>query len=350
MTRPRTAEAAVLEKVGEPLKIFEIDLPPLKEGQVLVKILCSGVCRSQLMEVSGGRGEDKWLPHLLGHEGSGEVLEVGQGVTKVQPGSEVILSWIKSSGIEAKPAIYEIGSRKINSGPITTFSNYSIVSENRLIPKPVAIPHQHAMLFGCALTTGMGMVINEGKPRKEDIVAIVGLGGIGLAALLATSSLGVEKIICIDQSSDKLNLAKQLGADVVIDATKVDPQGEIFKATSGCGVDVCFESAGSVQTIELGFDIIKKGGGALFFASHPNDDKKISISPHDLISGKNIKGSWGGASKPDRDVPRFSNLLRSSAPDLDLLIPLTYKLSEVNEALETIRTGTAFRPLIEMTH
>lgn len=126
-------KAAVLEKLGSPLRIVELEHEPLKTGQVLVKVFYSGVCRSQLMEVKGGRGENKWLPHLLGHEGSGVVVSVGSGVSKVKPGDEVILTWIKSSGIEAVGAIYQGAEGSVNSGAVTTFSNYTVVSENRLV-------------------------------------------------------------------------------------------------------------------------------------------------------------------------------------------------------------------------
>ena len=153
----KNIKAAVLFEIGKPLQIREITSNPLKKGQVLIKILYSGICRSQLMEVQGLRGDDKWLPHLLGHEGSGIVEAIGEGVTKVKPGDEVILTWIKSSGLEADYAIYNYKDSVINSGAVTTFSNYSIVSENRVVKKPVNIPFDLAILFGCALPTGAGI-------------------------------------------------------------------------------------------------------------------------------------------------------------------------------------------------
>ena len=168
--------AAVLEELGKPLSIKSIDTPPLLRGQVLVKVLYSGVCRSQLMEAKGKRGADNWLPHLLGHEGSGIVQEIGEGITKIKAGDEVILGWVKGDGLEASGAKYTCGDQIINSGCVTTFSNYSIVSENRLVKKPISLPFDIAVLFGCALPTGAGMVLNELKPSIDLSTIILGLG------------------------------------------------------------------------------------------------------------------------------------------------------------------------------
>ena len=135
---PKHFDAAVLVRTAEPLKFYRVEFPDLKFGQVLVKINYSGVCRSQLMEIDGNRGEDKWLPHMLGHEGSGEIIAVGDGVKKVKIGEEVILTWIKGEGVEAdRPQSYSSNGIKINAGHVTTFSNYSVVSENRVAKKPL---------------------------------------------------------------------------------------------------------------------------------------------------------------------------------------------------------------------
>ena len=176
----KTAYAAILEEIGQPLVVKNITLPSLRYGQVLVKVLFSGVCRSQLMELSGGRGKDPWLPHLLGHEGSGIVIAVGDGVTKVKPSDEVILGWVKADGLDAPGAKYMHGDQVINSGRVTTFCNYTVVSESRLVVKPASLPFDTAVLFGCALLTGAGMVLNELRPSVDQSVLVLGLGGIGL--------------------------------------------------------------------------------------------------------------------------------------------------------------------------
>ena len=204
--------AAVLEELGQPLQIKLIDTAPLLPGQVLIKVLFSGVCRSQLMEVKGKRGVDSWLPHLLGHEGSGIVQEIGEGVTKIKVGDEVILGWVKGGGLEAPGAKYKYGDQIINSGQVTTFSNFSIVSENRLVKKPISLPFDIAVLYGCALPTGAGMVLNELKPSVDLSTIILGLGGIGLSALMALKALNVKMIIAVDISDEKLKKKKKLGA------------------------------------------------------------------------------------------------------------------------------------------
>lgn len=343
------ARAAILEKLGEPLIVRDIEIPPLLPGQVLVKVFYSGVCRSQLMEVKGARGEDVWLPHLLGHEGSGEVLNVGEGCTKVQPGDEVVLGWLKGDGLDAVGAKYLLNGRVINSGKVTTFSNYTIVSESRLVKKPIGLSRDVAILFGCALPTGAGMVLNELKPATGNIIAVLGLGGIGLSALMALKVFHCKQIIAIDKSDDKLALAKAYGATHVINPLRNSVVDEVKNLTS-TGVDICIESAGTVSSIELGFSLIRKGGGRLLFASHPSEGEPIRLAPHDLISGKQIAGSWGGGSMPDVDVPRMFKIFHDSSVPLERLITKRYRLEQINEALGDLEAGTVFRPLIVMEH
>lgn len=341
--------AAILEKISLPLVIRDIELPDLIVGQVLVKVLFSGVCRSQVMEMRGGRGEDAWLPHLLGHEGSGIVVAVGEGVTKVKPGDEVILGWVKGEGLDAPGAKYRHGNQIINSGRVTTFSNYTIVSESRLVKKPEGLPFDVAVLFGCALPTGAGMVLNELKPCVDDSVVVLGLGGIGLAALMAIKALGVKTIIALDIADEKLALAKQLGATHPFNSSSEDVLKEVLQLTNG-GADMCVESGGKVSTIELGFSLVRKGGGKLLFASHPPEGEMIHLAPHDLISGKQIAGSWGGATCPDQDIPRMYNLFKNAEIPLDSLFTKRYSLEQINEALDDLEAGRVFRPLIVMNH
>ena len=290
-------KAAVLFELNKPLEIRTLKRRPLESGQVFVKILYSGVCRSQLMEVSGLRGVDRWLPHLLGHEGSGVVEDVGPDVKKFKKGDEVILSWIKGNGIEAKGAIYDSDDVVINSGKVTTFSNYSVVSENRLTKKPKNLDFDTAILFGCALPTGAGMVINELDVNLESSVVVIGLGGIGLSSIAMLLSLKIKNIIAIDISAKKLDLVKSWGVNHTIDASKPNIQ-ELVQEIFPDGAEYCIESAGRVSTIELGFSLVNRNKGKLLFASHPPEGEKIRLSPHELISGKSISGSWGGAIDP----------------------------------------------------
>ena len=343
------SKAAILQEIGSQLVIKTIEIPQLIYGQVLVKVLFSGVCRSQLMEVQGSRGTDNWLPHLLGHEGSGIVLDVGEGVTKVKIGDEVILGWLKSSGLSAPGAKYLCGHQVINSGQVTTFSNYTVVSENRLIIKPLGLPFDTAVLFGCALPTGAGMVLNEIKPQSDQSVIVLGLGGVGMAALFALKATGVKLIIAIDISNQKLALAKKLGATHIFNATQDGFHQAIMDITDG-GAQLCIESGGQIETIEMGFSLIRKNGGSLLFASHPPGGEMIRLSPHELISGKKIAGSWGGATIPERDIPIMYDLFKTANMDLSELLTKRYPLEQINDALNDLATGKVFRPLIAMQH
>ena len=311
-----------------------------------MKIFYSGVCRSQLMEARGGRGHDNWLPHLLGHEASGEVIEVGYGVTKVILGDNVILGWIKGDGIDAEGAKYIYKNQIVNSGKVTTFSNYTIVSENRLVKIPDRIPLDIAVLFGCALLTGAGTVLNELKPNSEMSVVVIGLGGIGLSALMALKYLNCKKIIAIDVSDEKLELAKLFGATHIYNSKDVNLYNKIKDLTIN-GADACIESAGKTKTIELGFALICKTG-KLIFASHPPEGELINIAPHELITGKQIFGSWGGCSNPDIDIPKLAEIYIKGKLPLEKMISKRYKLEEINAALNDLENGKVFRPIIEM--
>ena len=342
-------KAAVLYELNKPLVVEEIYMEELLLGQVLVKIFYSGICRSQLMESKGLRGNDPWLPHLLGHEASGEVISIGDGVTKVKIGDKVILGWIKGDGIEADPAKYTNStSQKINSGRVTTFSNYSVVSENRIVKLDERVPLDVAVLFGCALPTGAGIVFNELMPLENESIAVIGLGGIGLSALMALKEFKPKVLIAIDISDEKLKMAKEFGATHLINSKTQNPTIEINKIIPN-GVDACVESGGQIETIELGVSIIKKTG-RMYFASHPEQGKFIKIDPFDLISGKKINGSWGGGCKPDIDIPRLTNSYINGTFPLNKLVTKRYSLDQINIALSDLEEGLVFRPLIEMEH
>jgi S-(hydroxymethyl)glutathione dehydrogenase/alcohol dehydrogenase len=336
-------KAAILEKLCKPLVVRKLNTRELQRGQVLVKILYSGVCRSQLMEINGKRGEDKWLPHLLGHEGSGVVLKVGEDVSKFKEGDEVIITWLKSSGIDAPGAVYDGDGFIVNSGKATTFSNYSVISENRLIHKPSTLGFDVAVLFGCALPTGAGMVINQMNLTADSKVAVIGLGGVGFSAVAALMAIGVKEIIVIDNSEDKLLHAKKMGIKKAI-------RYDHFNKRE-CNFDFCFESAGSIESIEFGYSLIKKSGGKLVFASHPPQGEKIRIDPHELISGKEIIGTWGGnGSNPDLDTVKFHEVFKKSNFNLKSILSRPYKLDNINKAFEDLESGVVIRPLIVMEH
>lgn len=343
-------KAAVLLKNKNTLSILDdLQIPRLKKGQVLVKLSYSGVCHSQLMEVRGLRGIDKFLPHLLGHEGSGVVIKTGPQVKKVKKGDFVILGWIKGNGYDAGGCVFS--SKKlncnINAGPVTTFSEFSVVSENRVTIKPDKLPLDISVLFGCALLTGSGMIINDIKPAKGSNIAIFGLGGIGMSALIALNLFNCKKIIAIDVSEAKLKLAKSLGATHTINSNIQDPVDLIKnKICKKEGLKYSVEASGKVNVIEQAFEAIMSNGGECYFASHPEYGKKISLDPHQLISGKKIFGSWGGGSFPDKDIPVLAKLYLNGKLPLEKLLGKKYTLEMINEALNDLEKKEIGRPLI----
>jgi len=339
-------KAAILRNTNQPLELSDIEFAPLQKGQVLVKLAYSGVCHSQVMESRGKRGKDKWLPHLLGHEGTGCVVEIGESVTKVKKGDNVILGWIKSSGIEAEPASYTYKNEKINSGNVTTFNEYSIVSENRIVKLPKGIPMDVGVLFGCAIPTGAGIVMNEVVPKENSAIAIFGLGGIGLSALMATKLFNCKTIIAIDIEDSKLNLAKEFGATHIINSSKEKVLDQIREITGNQELDYSIECSGIAKVIETAFKSVKNSGGLCIFASHPQNGDQISIDPYDLICGKQIKGSWGGSSNPDVDIPKFASLYLDGKLPLEKLITRQYTLDQINDALDDLENRKVLRPII----
>lgn len=341
-------KAAVLYQIGKPLVVERhIKVPELCSGQVLVRVAYSGVCHSQLMEVSGKRGEDRYLPHLLGHEGSGFVVKIGPKVTKVKQDDKVVLTWIKGEGINCQGAKYKKGNLAINSGAVTTFNEFTVVSENRCVKLPDGIPMDVASLFGCAVPTGAGMITNIIRPSKSNSIAIFGAGGIGLSVLMVAKLYECSIIIVVDIKEEKLKLAEELGATHTINSIVEDPVEKIFQITKGVGVDFSVEAAGLVSTIELAFSSVRKNGGLCTFASHPSFGEKIKIDPFDLICGKQILGSWGGGSKPDRDIPRFAQLYKDGKLPLEKLISHRYSLEQINQALEDLKNRRVVRALIK---
>ncbi len=342
-------KAAVLFNTGEPLEIINgIQMPELTRGQVQVKLLYSGLCHSQLLEVQGGRGEDKYLPHLLGHEGVGIVESIGEGVTKVSPGDKVVIGWIKGDGLDAPGGKYPHEDYLINSGSATTLCEKTIVAENRLVTLPDDFPEKLAVLLGCALPTGLGLVFNELQPMPNSTLAVFGLGGIGMSALIAAKLGHPRMLIAVDVTVEKLAMAKKLGATHTINALVQDPVAAIQALTEGQGVEYSIEASGQTRTIEQAFESVKDGGGQCIFASHPRDDEKISLEPHAFHRGKSIRGSWGGASKPDVDIPKFIALYNEGKLELDDLITRTYTLEDVNTALDDLHNKKIIRALIEI--
>lgn len=346
--------AAVLATINQALQIQELVIPPLKAGQVLVEIAYSGICHSQLNEIHGLKGEDRFLPHTLGHEGSGIVLEAGPDVTKVKPGDHVILTWIKGLGRDVPSTQYtQPDGTTVNSGAISTFMTRTVISENRLVPIAKEMPLKEAALLGCAVPTGAGIVKNTAKAEPGQSVAVFGLGGIGLSTVLMAGQLNAGSedpalIIAVDVIGDKLTLAQAMGATQTIDANSGDVLETVMELTSGKGVDYAIEAAGLRQTMELAFRCVRANGGLCILAGNLPQGETISINPFDLICGKRIVGTWGGETDPDRDIPAYVDSFLAHEMKLTSLIAQSYSLSQINEAIKDMEAGQVGRCLIEM--
>ena len=340
--------AALLVQTGAPLVLAEIDIPALKPGQALVEIAYSGACGTQVMEWRGDKGEDKWVPHCLGHEGTGTVLETGSAVTKMKAGDRVVLSWIKGSGIEAGGAVYAWGEKKVNAGGVTTFQRHAVVSENRLTLLPAELPMDLAVLLGCAAPTGMGAVYNVLKAQPGDAVAVFGTGGVGLHAVMAAALVGAMPVIAIDPNPTRRALAPLYGATHVIDPGAADVLTEIKKIIPQ-GVDIAVESSGVPAAMEMAVNATRQQGGRAVVIGNARHGSVLSLSPSVFNQGKSLMGTWGGDSVPDRDYGRYARLLGSGRFPVRNLLSKPYALEQADQALQDLASGKIGRPLIDMS-
>ena len=337
---PKTTEAAILVALKQPLVVDKIMLPSeLAPGQVLVELFYSGICGSQIGEINGVKGYDNFLPHLLGHEGVGRVLQAGPGVRHVKDDDYVILHWRKSNGIEAVPPHYQWQGRKLNAGWVTSFNKHAVISENRLTPVAENINLQVASLFGCAITTGFGVIVNDANVKIGETVVIYGAGGVGLNMVQAAKLSGACPVIAVDLFDDKLKLARDLGATHVINGRTGNAFEEISTIVGQEGADVFIDNTGVPEIIENGYRMIADDG-RLVLVGVPHHDKNITIHSLPIHFGKNIIGSHGGDARPQRDIPRYLKLYEQNYIELDHLISQSFKLDQINDAIAAVRDGT----------
>lgn len=346
---PAQFSMAVLNSLGEPLTVFEVSKPShLEVGQVLVRLIKSGACASQLHEIDGRKGPDRYLPHTLGHEGVGEVVKLGPGVSKVSKGDRVILHWRIGSGINASPARYESEIGVISAGPVTTFSEFSVVSENRVTKLPEGVGLDLAPLFGCSLTTGFGSVVHEARVSPGESAAVIGFGGVGIAILKSLQLVSAGPIVVFDVDEDKIELALAMGADF---AQCVDPleQGLSERTISLLAKkpDVVFEVTGHRHLIEQAYAMVDDSGRTVLVGV-PHGSNPASLPTLPLHLGKRLIGSHGGSSNPDQDIPRLASLVRSKNLVLGDIPLSTFPLSRINVALDSMRAGSVGRAVISM--
>lgn len=333
-------KAAVLAAQNTPLDVEEIEAPELRCGQVLVKVHCASICGAQIGEITGAAGPDKYLPHLLGHEGGGVVVECGPGVMYVKTGDRVVMHWRVGVGIEAPFPRYKRRVGYVGAGKVTTFSEYAIVSENRLTTIAPDIPLDIAAFMGCAVTTGLGIINNEAWLKIGQSIAVIGCGGVGLNVIQGAAMVSANPIIGIDIYDEKLDKARFFGMSFAINLKRDSMPSQHF--------DVVVECTGVPEMIEAAY-MITAPGGRLILVGQPRHDKDLTIrSMRQHFCGKMIIDSQGGGTNPTVDIPRYLKLYREGKLKLNALISHRYLFKDINKAIEMAKSGKAIRVMLEM--
>jgi alcohol dehydrogenase len=369
-------KAAVLNKIGvaapyaqsKPLSIEEFELDDPGHGEVLVKIGAAGLCHSDLSVIDGNRPRP--TPMVLGHEAAGVVAKLGSGVDDLKVGDHVVMVFVPSCGhclpcAEGRPALCEPGAVANGAGTLlsgerrlhrngaevhhhlgcSAFAEYATVSRRSLVKIDKELPLDEAALFGCAVLTGVGAVINTAKVSAGSSVAVIGLGGVGLSSLLGAVAAGARRIVAVDLSDDKLGLARQLGATDTFNPGSPDAIEEIRSATGG-GVEFAFEMAGSVRAMDLAYKITRRGGTTVT-AGLPPPNHTFALPQVNLVAEeRTVKGSYIGTCVPSRDLPRYIELYRRGKLPVDRLMSGHLKLEEINLGFDRLHEGKAVRQVV----
>lgn len=345
-------KAAILAELNQPLEVDGIRIPDtLQYGQVLVKVLVSGICGAQLQEIAGYNGNAGNLPHLLGHEGAGLVTGIGQGVTRVGVGSKVVMHWRKAAGIEAafpsydryiipkgRPAFIQ----KVGGGKVTTLSEYAVVSENRVTPVPMDTPDELCALLGCGLSTALGTVERDASLKFGESVMIVGAGGLGANLIRCARMVHAHPIVSVDIHASKKKLAMDLGATSYINSAKEKLSG---------GFDVIIDTAGAGGSMENTLPLLNPSGRFIMLGQPKPGATVPMLNAKHMFDGegKTIKATQGGGFRPDLDIPRYIRMFKAGALSIDGIITHRMPLRKVNEALDKVRNGGASRIIIDMS-
>ncbi|MBT6144516.1 MAG: zinc-binding dehydrogenase [Gemmatimonadetes bacterium] len=343
-----TTKAAILVDLNEPLVVADIKVPAPTYGQVLVQVHYSGICGAQINEIEGAKGPDRFLPHLLGHEGSATVLEVGPGVKTVKEGDHCVMHWRPSDGIQSEPPKYDWDGRTVNAGWVTSFNQHALISENRLTPIPTDFDRRLAPLFGCAITTAMGVVNNDARLKVGQSVVIMGLGGVGLSIAQAADMVSAHPIIGVDRVPEKLAMAERFGMTQGFCADdKTDLRAEILKIVGDKGADVVIETTGNGRVIELAYDLTHADGSTILVGV-PRKTDPITIYSLPLHFNKILTGSHGGDAVPHVEIPRYVRLCEAGKLKLDGLVTDEFELEHINDAIGLVRSGGSGRVLVNM--
>jgi S-(hydroxymethyl)glutathione dehydrogenase / alcohol dehydrogenase len=356
--------AALLRSYGEPLSTEDVTLGPLGDFEVRVRVAATGVCHSDLHVA---RGEVPLpVPTILGHEGSGVVEAVGDQVSDVSVGDHVVGCMSVFCGtcaycLTGRPYLCtrtELIGRDPRLGPalhrhdeaITAFCDLGSFAEEMIVPQralakiPAEMPLDRAALLGCAVTTGLGAVFNTAKVHAGDTVAVVGCGGVGLAAIQAAAIAGAHRVIAVDQVAAKRELAEHLGATDFVAATGGEEAAVVLELSGG-GVDHAIEAAGTKQTIEAAYRMLRAGGTATV-CGFLGFGQTIEIDPLDLLFEKRLQGSQMGSNRFRLDIPRYAKMYLTGRLDLDSLVSRTIGLDDINDAFAAMGTGQLARQVV----
>jgi S-(hydroxymethyl)glutathione dehydrogenase / alcohol dehydrogenase len=344
----KTAKAAILVESGRPLAVEEIRLPDrLDFLQVLVKVHTSTICGAQINEIDAVKGPDKFLPHLLGHEALGTVIETGPGVTSCKRDDTVVMHWRPGKGMQSPTPAYSWNGRKVNAGWVTTFNEYAVVAENRVTPVPASIDRRTAPLLGCAVTTALGVVNNDASVAIGESVVVFGVGGVGLNVVQFAAMVGAFPVIAVDRLDNKLAMAQRFGATHVVNSDKeLDFAARIRDLVGADGVDKVVETTGVKSLIECGYDLTAKKGRCILVGV-PREKVEIYTLP--LHFEKVLKGSEGGHSQPARDIARLVRLAEAGRINYDGVVTDEFPLEKINDALDLMRSGKSGRILLNIS-
>ncbi len=350
MKYPIFFKAAILRKANEKLSLETIKFNgPLKYGQILVKILYSGICGKQIDEIQEKGGKDKFLPHLLGHEGVGIVLEVGPGVSKVKKKDQVILHWVKGSGINSEtPKYYDKNDKIINAGWVTTFNEIAVVSENRITKVKNAIKKKELSLLGCAASTGLSISLKQAKLSNKDKIIIYGCGGVGLFIIQGAKYAKVNQIIAIDNNNNSLKMAKKCGATNFFNSNLKSYKKKIKLYLSENNANKVFVTVGSKTVIEHAVNLTSIPGQT-YVIGVPFYNSIIKVNAFDLMHKKDLLGSLGGDFEPDNDIYKYIKLNKLKKISLKKIITKTLPLSKINYAISLMKKRYSGKLMIKIS-
>jgi S-(hydroxymethyl)glutathione dehydrogenase/alcohol dehydrogenase len=340
------SKVVILTELNKPLIVDDVEIPILQCGQVLVEIYKSGICGAQIGEITGAKGEDRFLPHLMGHEGAGIVLEVGEGVKHVKEGDHVVAHWRKGLGIEAPFPKYKWRKKTVGGGNVTTFCERAIISENRLTVVKKEVPFTIGALMGCAVTTGLGLINNEAKLKIGESIMVIGCGGVGLNVIQGAKLVSGNPIIGVDITSRKLLDAWEFGATHVINTTVENFEEAVKKITGSNKVDVVVDCSGVPEMVNKGWGVTKS---RMILVGQPHHTQQFVFkSARDLFyNNKQIFDSQGGLTSPNIDIPKYLDLYLEGKIELNDIVTHNFKLEEVNEAIELIKSGNCKRCILD---